>query len=66
MLKDNSQGAMNWRKAKASGGQFQDQCVEAGVFPDTAVAVRDTKHSKVGPVLAFAPSSWGNMIKAMK
>lgn len=55
---------MKWRKASYSsnGG---GNCVEVGQVPGI-VAVRDTKDSGSGPVLAFAPATWAAFTGTLK
>ncbi|WP_372492910.1 DUF397 domain-containing protein [Nocardia sputi] len=45
-----------WRKSTYSGPD--GNCVEVAFLVDGSVAVRDTKDSGSGPVLAFAPGEW--------
>ncbi|MEU1997156.1 DUF397 domain-containing protein [Nocardia gamkensis] len=45
-----------WRKSTYSGPD--GNCVEVAFLVDGNVAVRDTKDSGRGPVLAFAPGEW--------
>ncbi|MEU6186866.1 MULTISPECIES: DUF397 domain-containing protein [Nocardia] len=45
-----------WRKSTYSGPD--GACVEVAFLVDGRVAVRDTKASGRGPVLAFAPGEW--------
>jgi hypothetical protein len=45
-----------WRKSRHSGPD--GNCVEVAHLVDGNVAVRDTKDSGNGPVLAFAPGEW--------
>jgi hypothetical protein len=60
------QGARNWRKASYSGGQA-GSCIEVGIRPDGAVAVRDTKDHKLGPVLGgFTLQSWSGFVGGVK
>ncbi|MGO4617956.1 DUF397 domain-containing protein [Nocardia sp. 2YAB30] len=45
-----------WRKSTYSGPD--GNCVEVAFLIDGNVAVRDTKDSGSGPILAFAPGEW--------
>lgn len=67
MLRKLDQGASNWHKSSYSG-QGGD-CVETGKFPvshPAAIAVRDTKHHRTGPVLAFSADAWSAFLAEVK
>jgi Domain of unknown function (DUF397) len=55
---------MSWRKSSYSGGSGGN-CIEVA---DQAgrVLVRDTKHGGSGPVLAFSPASWRELVTRLK
>ncbi len=53
-----------WRKSSYSGASGGD-CVEIAQFPDTAMAVRDSKDPD-GAVLAFAPEEWRSFVAGVK
>lgn len=59
------QGATDWHKSSYS--DHQGDCVETGTFPDArGVAVRDTKHHRTGPVLAFSADAWSAFLAKVK
>lgn len=65
MIRKLDQGASDWRKSSYSGST--GDCVETGIFPTAdpvarIVAVRDTKHHRTGPVLAFTADAWSAFI----
>jgi hypothetical protein len=49
-----------WRKSSFSGSNGGN-CVEIAQFPDTAVAVRDSKNPD-GPRLVLAPDVWRTFV----
>jgi hypothetical protein len=53
-----------WRKSSYSGSNGGN-CVEIAQFPDTAVAVRDSKNPD-GPRLVFAPDVWRGFVSGAK
>jgi hypothetical protein len=53
-----------WRKSSFSSGNGGN-CLEAG-NAGAAVAVRDTKQSGKGPVLAFTREAWTTFMAALK
>jgi hypothetical protein len=53
-----------WRKSSYSGASGGD-CVEIAQFPDTAVAVRDSKDPD-GPRLVLAPDVWHAFVTGVK
>jgi hypothetical protein len=54
---------INWRKSSYSGGNG-GSCVEVGQAG--RVLVRDTKQAGTGPVLAFAPDAWRELVNRLK
>ena len=54
----------NWRKSSYSsnGG---GTCVEVAEFPDTVIAVRDSKDPE-GPKLVFAAGEWRSFVAGVK
>lgn len=57
------QGACGWGKSSYSGEHAD--CVETGRFPVGVIAVRDTKHHRTGPVLAFGAPAWTAFLNSL-
>jgi Domain of unknown function (DUF397) len=53
-----------WRTSSYSGANGGN-CVEVA-SPGGAVAVRDTKHDRTGPVLRFTPAAWREFADQVK
>ncbi|MEU9114644.1 DUF397 domain-containing protein [Streptomyces sp. NPDC048483] len=69
MLWNLDQGANGWHKSSYSADD--SDCIEIGTFstahPETpAIAVRDTKHHRTGPLLAFTAASWAAFLAEVK
>jgi hypothetical protein len=66
MHEEIDQGAVGWHKARASADR--DECVEVGTPVDgpAAVAVRDTKANRTGPVLGFSAEAWTAFVDDVK
>ncbi|MFF4603720.1 DUF397 domain-containing protein [Streptomyces sp. NPDC001339] len=69
MSRNLDQGASGWRKSSYSAER--DECVETGTFPVThpagpTIAVRDTKHHRTGPVVAFTADAWSAFLAEIK
>lgn len=67
MFRNLDQGASDWHKSSYS--EEHADCVETGTPLDahsTAVAVRDTKHHRAGPVLAFTTPAWSAFIGSLR
>ena len=56
--------SVSWRKSSYSSGSG-GECVEVASH-DGAVAVRDTKQSRVGLVLRFTPTAWRRFADRVK
>ena len=53
-----------WRKSSYSSSNG-GQCVEVAEFPDTVIAVRDSKDPE-GPKLVFAVGEWRSFVAGVK
>jgi hypothetical protein len=53
-----------WRKSSYSGANGGN-CVEVA-SPEGAIAVRDSKDGKDGPVLRFTPAAWRSFSEQVK